>query len=117
MNTVMLIGRLTTDPSRRTVSTATGDRTVSTLAIAVPLERGRDGDPCYIDVDVWGPAAEACARYLAKGRQVAVVGRLDLNRWTAADGTTRRSHRVVATTVEFLDRPPDRNHTPAAVAA
>ena len=106
MNSVQLIGRLTTDPSSRTVTTETGERTVATLALAVPPERGRDGEPCYVDVEVWGSPADACARYLAKGRQVAVTGRLDLNRWTAQDGTTRRVHRVVAAAVEFLDKPP-----------
>ena len=106
MNTVNLIGRLTTDPTSRTVNTEAGERTVTTLALAVPPERGRDGAPCYIDVEVWGSPAEACARYLGKGRQVAVAGRLDLNRWTGEDGTTRRVHRVVAATVEFLERPP-----------
>lgn len=113
MNSVQLIGRLTTDPSSRTVTTEAGERTVTTLALAVPPERGRDGEPCYVDVEVWGTPADACARYLAKGRQVAVTGRLDLNRWTAEDGTTRRVHRVVATAVEFLDRPP-ATATPAA---
>ena len=113
MNTVQLIGRLTTDPSARTVTTEAGERTVTTLALAVPPERGREGDPCYVDVEVWGTPADACARYLAKGRQVAVTGRLDFNRWTAEDGTTRRVHRVVATAVEFLDRPPAAA-TPAA---
>ncbi len=106
MNTITLIGRLTTDPTSRTVQVEAGERTVATLALAVAPERGRDGDPCYIDVEVWGSTAEACARYLTKGRQVGVVGRLDLNRWTADDGTHRRAHRVVAATVEFLDRPP-----------
>lgn len=106
MNTVTLIGRLTTDPLSRTVQLETGERTLTTLALAVVPERGRDGDPCYIDIEVWGGTAEACARYLTKGRLVGVVGRLDLNRWTADDGTHRRVHRVVAATVEFLDRPP-----------
>ncbi len=105
MNTVILIGRLTTDPTSRTVQVEAGERTVTTLALAVAPERGRDGDACYIDVEVWGSTAEACAGYLAKGRQVGVVGRLDLNRWTADDGTHRRVHRIVAATVEFLDRP------------
>lgn len=105
MNAVSLIGRLTAEPAARTVHTATGERCVVILALAVPPEHGRDGDPCYIDVEAWGALAEACVAYLAKGRQVAVVGRLDLNRWTASDGTSRRAHRVVASSVEFLDRP------------
>jgi single-strand DNA-binding protein len=117
MNTVNLIGRLTTDPSSRTVTTPTGPRTVTNLAVAVPPEHGRDGDPCYIDVEIWGPAAEACGRYLHKGRQVAVTGQLELHRWTAEDGTGRRAHRIRASAVDFLDRPPERHDTPAAVAA
>src|SRR5436853_175817 len=105
MNSVNLIGRLTADPTCRTVQTTTGQRTVAVLALAVPAEHGRDDEPCYIDLEVWGNVAEACVRYLGKGRQVAVVGRLDLDRWTTGDGTRRRAHRVMATTVEFLDRP------------
>ncbi len=105
MNTITVIGRLTTAPLTRSVASDAGPRTVSTLALAVPPERGRDGEACFIDVVVWGPPAEACARYLDKGRRVAVTGRLALDRWTAQDGTPRRAHRIVATSVEFLDRP------------
>ena len=54
---------------------------------------------------MWGLPAEACARYLAKGRRVAVTGRLALDRWTAEEGTPRRAHRIVAADVEFLDPP------------
>jgi len=116
MNSVNLIGRLTTDPASRSVTTEAGERTVTTLALAVPPERGRDGAPCYIDVEVWGSPAEACARYLTKGRQVAIAGRLDLNRWTADDGTNRRAHRVAASAVEFLERPPAESDSGATAA-
>lgn len=105
MNTITVIGRLTTAPLTRSVACDTGPRTVATLALAVPPERGRDGEVCFVDVVVWGAPAEACARYLDKGRRVAVTGRLDLDRWTAEDGTPRRAHRIVAASVEFLDRP------------
>lgn len=105
MNNVAVIGRLTADPTSRTVDCQGGPRTVANFALAVPPERGRDGDPCYIDVEVWGPPAEACTAYLSKGRRVAVSGRLALDRWTAEDGTARRAHRIVAASVEFLDRP------------
>lgn len=44
MNSVQLIGRLTTEPSSRTVTTETGERTDATLGLAVPPERGRDGE-------------------------------------------------------------------------
>ena len=105
MNAISVIGRLTADPRSRSVACDSGPRTVTMLALAVPPEGGRDGDPCFVDVEVWGPPAEACARHLAKGRRVAVTGRLALDRWTAEDGTPRRAHRIVAANVEFLDRP------------
>lgn len=105
MNTITVIGRLTADPGSRTVACESGARTATTLALAVPPERGRDGDPCFVDVEVWAAPAEACARYLAKGRRVAVTGRLALDRWTTEDGTRRQAHRIVAASVEFLDHP------------
>ena len=105
MNTVTVIGRLTENPASRTVACDAGPRSVAKLSLAVPPERGRDGEPCYIDIEVWGATAGACAAHLAKGRRVAVTGRLALDRWTAEDGTHRRAHRIVAASVEFLDRP------------
>lgn len=102
MNSITLTGRLTTDPSRRSVTCAEGPRTVATLPLAV--EGGGRDEVCFVDVEVWGSLAEACATYLAKGRRVAVAGRLRLDRWSAEDGTPRRAHRVVAAAVEFLDR-------------
>lgn len=81
-------------------------RTVAILALAVPPEGGRDGDPWFVDVEVWGPPAEACAPGTwAKGRRVAVSGRLALDRWTSEDSTARRAHRIVAANVEFIDHP------------
>ena len=48
-----------------------------TLALAVPPDAWPGREACFIDVVVWGPPAEACARYLDKGRRVAVLDRLD----------------------------------------
>src|SRR5205823_4397108 len=73
MNSVQLIGRLTRDPELRSTS---GGKSVGNLRLAVD-RRDRDADPVYIDVVCWDGLAETCAQYLAKGRQVAVSGRLD----------------------------------------
>ena len=105
MNTVTVIGRLTENPAGRSVACDSGPRTVAKLSLAVPPEHGRDAEPCYIDVEVWGALAEACVSHLTKGRRLGVTGRLALDRWTAEDGTHRRAHRIVASSVEFLDRP------------
>jgi single-strand DNA-binding protein len=103
MNSVQLIGRLTRDPELRSTS---GGKSVGNLRLAVD-RRDRDADPVYIDVVCWNGLAETCAQYLAKGRQVGVTGRLDYREWDADDGAHRSKHEIIATDVEFLNRPKD----------
>jgi single-strand DNA-binding protein len=64
---------------------------------------GEWGDkPNYFDITVWGNQAESCAQFLAKGRPVAVDGRLDWREWDAQDGTKRQAVEIIADTVQFL---------------
>ena len=56
----------------------------------------RDERPNYFDVSVFGPSGEACARFLAKGRPIAVDGRLEWHEWTTADGEQRQAVREMA---------------------
>ena len=110
-NTAGLIGRLTRDPELRTVSTSAGDTSVLTLGLAIrkPSKPASEDAPTvdFFDVTVWGPEAENCARYLCKGRLVAVSARLEPTSWKADDGSTRRGMEIIATAVEFLDRSRD----------
>jgi single-strand DNA-binding protein len=96
MNIVSLTGRLTRDPELQ----ERGGKTVCDLRIAV--DNGQY-EPTYVDVSTFDGQAEACAKYLAKGRQVAVDGRLVYREWEAEDGSKRSRHSVVGR-VEFLDR-------------
>lgn len=98
---INLIGRLTKDPELRTV----GDdqRAVCELRIAVS-DGGSDRPTLYIDVSTFDRQAEACAKHLAKGRQVAVAGRLAYREWQTESGARRSKHSVIGR-VEFLGRP------------
>jgi single-strand DNA-binding protein len=58
--------------------------------------------PNYFDVTVWGAQGENCAQYLAKGRPVAVDGRLNWREWEAQDGSKRQSVDIIADSVQFL---------------
>jgi single-strand DNA-binding protein len=58
--------------------------------------------PNYFDVTVWGNQGENCAQYLAKGRPVAIDGRLEWREWEAQDGSKRQAVEIVADTVQFL---------------
>jgi single-strand DNA-binding protein len=83
-----------------------GELEICDLRVAIPRRKGRDGSDrgaVFIDVTAFGPLASTCGKYLAKGRRVAVNGRLELEEWEASDGSPRRRHKVVADQVEFLD--------------
>jgi single-strand DNA-binding protein len=52
---------------------------------------------------VWGNQGESCAQYLAKGRPVAIDGRLEWREWEATDGSGKRQAvEIVADNVQFL---------------
>ena len=120
MNSVSLIGRLTRDPELRSLE---GGQAVCEMRIAVDNGASRDGedrDPTFVDVSTFGPQAEACSKYLEKGRQVGVEGRLVYREWKAEDGSARSKHSVIGR-VEFLAKAGSNGsgptQPPAAVGA
>ena len=104
INRVVLTGNLTRDPELRNIPSS--GNSVCSLRIAVNTRR-RDQDgqwvdkPNYFDVTVWGAQGENCANYLAKGRPVAIEGRLDWREWEK-DGVKRQSVEIIANSVQFL---------------
>ena len=104
INRVVLVGNLTRDPELRHTPSGTA---VCSLRVAVNSRRkdetGQWADkPNYFTVSVFGNQAESCAQFLARGRAVAVDGRLDWREWQAQDGSKRESVEVVAESVQFL---------------
>ena len=80
--------------------------TIGSRAVNTRQKDGATGEwgdkPNYFDVTVWGNQGESCAQYLAKGRPVAVDGRLDWREWDAQDGTKRQAVEIIADSVQFL---------------
>ena len=104
MNRLTIIGNLTHDPELRT--TQTGD-SVCSFSVAVNRRGRRDGQAAqpeadFFRVSAWRQLGENCAKYLAKGRKVCVVGPVSVHTYQAADGTFRANLEVTATDVEFL---------------
>jgi len=105
INRVVITGNLTRDPELRSIPNGTS---VCSLRVAVngrrkDAESGQWVDkPNYFDVTVFGAQGENCAQYLAKGRPVAVEGRLNWREWEAQDGGKRQSVDIIADTVQFL---------------
>lgn len=102
MNKVILIGRLTKDPELR--YTQGGVAVCNfTLAVDRPFtnqEGEREAD--FIPIVVWRRAAENVAKYLSKGRQTAVEGRIQVRTYDDKDGVRQWRTEVVADNVEFL---------------
>lgn len=104
INRVVLVGNLTRDPETRQA----GATTVCTLRIAINdrvknKNTGAWEDYAnYFTVSVFGAQGEQCAQYLAKGRQVAIDGRLHWRSWQAKDGSKHEAVEVVADTVQFI---------------
>jgi single-strand DNA-binding protein len=105
INSVVIVGNLTRDPELRATPSGTS---VCSLRIAVndrvkDPNTGEWGDkPNYFDVDVFGGQGERCAQWLARGRQVAISGRLRWREWEAQDGQKRQAVSIVADNVQFI---------------
>ena len=88
INRVVITGNLTRDPELRSTP---GGTSVCSLRVAVNSRRKDESGnwvdkPNYFDVTVWGAQGENCAQYLAKGRPVAVDGRLNWREWEDQGG-------------------------------
>ena len=105
LNVVVITGNLTRDPELRSLPSGTS---VCDLRVAVNTRRKNNasGDwedkPNYFDVKVWGAQGENCARFLSKGRPVAVQGRLEWREWETQDGQKRQAVDIIAESVQFL---------------
>ena len=100
MNVVTLIGNLATDVDVRELE---GDKRVANFLLAIDRPGREEAD--FVRIAAWDKQAEACARYLVKGKRVAVDGRLRSSSWEE-DGKRRSAVEVVAHSVQFLS-PPD----------
>ena len=105
INRVVLVGNLTRDPELR--STPNGSSLCRLRVACNTTWRNKDtGEiderPNYFDVTVFGASGEACARFLTKGRPVAVDGRLEWHEWTTTEGENRQAVGILADSVQFL---------------
>jgi single-strand DNA-binding protein len=113
VNVVTLIGNLATDVELKDVGDA---KKVANFTLAVD-RRGADAGADFFRVTTWNRQAELCARYLQKGRRIALDGRLRSRSWDDADGKRRSAVDVVANSVEFLSGPGEPAETPFQAAA
>lgn len=102
MNRVILIGRLTRDPELR--YTASGAAVASfCLAVDRPFKNSNgEKETDFINIVAWNKLGERCGVCLAKGKQVALEGRLQIRSYEDKDGTKRTVAEIVGDNVQFL---------------
>jgi len=103
LNLSLIEGRLTRDPelmyTKNGVALCKFD-----LAVNQPFKSGDKfvDAVSYIAVDTWSKVAECCAKYLKKGNNIRVNGRLKQSSWQDKDGKKRYKISVEASGVDFL---------------
>jgi len=105
LNKVLLIGNLTRDPEVRMMSSG---RPVCNFGLALnrnykDAEGNKKEEVTFVDVECFGPRAEAVGRFFSKGRPIFVEGRLKLDQWETKEGDKRSAIRVVLDNFEFVD--------------
>lgn len=103
LNKILLIGRLTKDPELRYLASGMA---VCQLRMAVNhtyrTKEEKKEEVLYIDVTVWGRSAETVKKYVTKGRELFIEGRLQQDEWTDKQGQKRISYKVNADNFQFL---------------
>jgi single-strand DNA-binding protein len=112
VNKVMFIGRLTRDPETRTFSNG-GKVAKFGFAVSNRKKNSQSGQwedvPMFIDCEAYnrgeyGKQADLVEQYLAKGRQVYLEGRLELDQWDDKNtGQKRSKHKLVVENLQFLE--------------
>ena len=102
MNKITLIGNLTRDPE---LSQLPSGVSVCKFGIAVNrnfTNTNGERETDFFNITAWRGLGENCAKYLAKGRKVCVVGNVQIRNYEDKDGNKRTAVDVVAEDIEFL---------------
>ena len=109
MNKVFLVGRLTRDPELRYTSS-----NLATMRCAIAVDRqfvreGEERGADFINIVAFGNRAETMGKYLTKGSQIAIDGRIQTGSYDGADGKKVYTTDVVVENFQFLDSKGSRN--------
>lgn len=104
VNKVILVGNLGADPEMRYTASGAGvcELRLATNESWTDKNGQRQERTEWHRIVVWGKRAELCSKYLSKGRQVYVEGRLRTRSWDDKEGNKRYTTEIVANDVQFL---------------
>lgn len=101
-NSVILTGRLTTDPELRT--TANGVSVTSfSIAVDRPYRKDQERQTDFINVVAWRNIAELICKYVKKGSMIGIEGSIQTRKYQDKDGNNRTAFEVVANGFHFIE--------------
>ncbi len=104
VNKVILVGRLGAGPDMRYTPSGQGvcEMRLATSESWNDKNGQRQERTEWHRIVVWGKRAEICSKYLAKGRQVYIEGRIQTRSYDDKDGNKRYITEIIANDVQFL---------------
>jgi single-strand DNA-binding protein len=113
LNQCNFIGRLPRDPETRYTKDG---KAVANFTIAVNEAWKKDGQKqestTWVRIVAFGPLGEICSKYLQKGSQVFVSGKLTERKWQDQSGQTRYTSEIVARDMQVLGKPGQTERPP-----
>ena len=100
LNSCSFTGRVTKDAVVESIG-AKGTQ-ITKFSIANNTGFGQYAKTNFFNVQVWGKAGVAIAEYLKKGKQIAVTGSLENQKWTGKDGFEHDSWNLTCQSVTLL---------------
>lgn len=97
-NTIITLAHLVKDPELKQTSTG---KSICVMRICISENQAKT--KCFIDCESWDKTADACAKFLKKGREVLIEGELCMSSWTTKEGTTQSKNFIRANKVKFLN--------------
>ena len=108
MNKVILHGRLGKDPEVKYLASG---KAVANFSVATDDGWGDNKQTNWHNVTAWEKTAEAVGKFLTKGSEVIVEGRIQYRSYDDKDGKKRYVTDIVATHVEFVGKKSDKPET------
>jgi len=101
LNKIIIVGRLTSDPTFKQVGTKEDPREIGFFSLAI--NQGTNDYVEFIDVSVDTFLIKATKEYLQKGDKIVVIGRFANRSYVTKDGAKRTSATIYAESFEFVD--------------
>lgn len=100
INSVTMIGRLTSDPQKEFLPSGTA-KTRFSIANNYYVPNKED-QVNFFDVTAFGKLADTCAQYLTKGKQIAIQGQLRQSRWQDKDGSKKSRIEIILDSMQMI---------------